>query len=284
MSNQSKTRTKLIGAVAQEDPVLRAVLAFVRVLGGEWRAIERDLSEAEDHAFWILARTGAVEGFVGTTYVPPNENEPVTNYEHLQGNFVNAPSRRCVVTDFRKQGIQTRIVRARLTEFGERCQRHLHREREYDPSTAPGRQAITRLRGELLEHLQELNDRHPRPGRVDSVFEIDPAPVAQGFEAPAVGVPSDLHPEGHDAGAANEDSHLSPAKLAELFDVPGNALRKRLERWRASNHAGWIENPDRPANHPQFLYRVGAVKHIIDALKATSAATSERPAHRKTRT
>lgn len=88
-----------------------------------------------------------------------------------------------------------------------------------------------------------------------------------------------------DAGAAkpaiSDDSHLSPAKLAELFSVPFDALRKRLERWRETNHAGWIENPERGPREAQYLYRVGAVQGIIDALKASGETSSERPAKKR---
>jgi len=76
----------------------------------------------------------------------------------------------------------------------------------------------------------------------------------------------------------NDDSHLSPAKLADLFQAPTDALRTRLNRWRKSNHHGWIENPDRAANQPKYLYRVGAVRPVIEALIATSETTSKRPA------
>lgn len=73
----------------------------------------------------------------------------------------------------------------------------------------------------------------------------------------------------------NDDSHLSPTKLADVFDVPVGPLRNRLNRWRAKNHEGWIENPDRRPREAKYLYRVGSVRHIIDALKATSETTSK---------
>jgi len=38
--------------------------------------------------------------------------------------------------------------------------------------------------------------------------------------------------------AVSDDSHLSPAKLAETFGVPADALRTRLNRRRAQNHTG----------------------------------------------
>jgi hypothetical protein len=76
----------------------------------------------------------------------------------------------------------------------------------------------------------------------------------------------------------NDDSHLSTARLAKVFRVPANALRIRLNRWRAKNDADWVENPDRRPRETKYLYRVGSVRHVIDTLRATSETTSERPA------
>ncbi len=82
--------------------------------------------------------------------------------------------------------------------------------------------------------------------------------------------PASNTPTGRKAAAIDDDSHLSPAKLAEVFCIPPEALRLRLNRWRETNHEGWIENPDRKPREPKYLYRVGAVRHIIDELRATS--------------
>lgn len=81
--------------------------------------------------------------------------------------------------------------------------------------------------------------------------------------------------------ATADDSFLSPRKLAEIFGVPADALRSRLNRWRRRNHTGWIEVEERGSREPRYLYRVGAIRHIIDALRETSEATSKRPAKKK---
>jgi hypothetical protein len=81
--------------------------------------------------------------------------------------------------------------------------------------------------------------------------------------------------------AVNSRAYLSPSGMAELFHVPENALRKRLERWRRSNVAGtgWMENTERKPKEPQYLYMVASVWSIINELKkATSETTSKRPA------
>lgn len=83
-------------------------------------------------------------------------------------------------------------------------------------------------------------------------------------------------------GAQSIDSQalLSPRRLAELFDVPYEALRNRLRRWQEANKAGgWTETTGRKPKEPKYLYQLAAVRHIIDELKrATSETTSERPA------
>ena len=83
---------------------------------------------------------------------------------------------------------------------------------------------------------------------------------------------------GEPGEAIDDDSHLSPVKLAKIFRVDAEPLRKRLGRWRRpNNYNGWIENQDRKPNEAKYLYRVGAVRHIIDNLKTSS----ERPAKKK---
>lgn len=72
------------------------------------------------------------------------------------------------------------------------------------------------------------------------------------------------------APAMDDDAYLPPSRLAEIFEVPPEALRARLNRWRKNNPTGWIENDDRGAREPQFTYRVGSIRHIIEKLKTTS--------------
>ncbi len=75
-----------------------------------------------------------------------------------------------------------------------------------------------------------------------------------------------------------DEAILSPAKLAELFHVPYDALRKRLERLRRKNHNCFIEAENPKVNEAKYLYEVGKVRPIIQEMKASSCASSERPA------
>jgi hypothetical protein len=67
------------------------------------------------------------------------------------------------------------------------------------------------------------------------------------------------------------EERLSARDLAKRFDVPPEPLRKRLERWREQNQDGrdWVEVEDRGTREPRFLYRLSAVKPVIDDLKAS---------------
>lgn len=77
--------------------------------------------------------------------------------------------------------------------------------------------------------------------------------------------------------AITDESYLSPARLAESFGTPADALRKRLDRWRLMNDKGWKEVSNPGPREPRYLYRVGSIRPIIQELKASS----ERPARKK---
>mgnify|MGYP005840394225 FL=1 len=64
--------------------------------------------------------------------------------------------------------------------------------------------------------------------------------------------------------------------LAEVFGVGKDALRKRLDRYRQSDLGdGWKEQTERRPREPKYLYKLKAVRGIIEELVR---ASSERPA------
>ena len=65
----------------------------------------------------------------------------------------------------------------------------------------------------------------------------------------------------------DEDEHLSARALATRFDVPFNALRKRLDRFRKSHGYGWMENADPKVREAKYLFHLNTVRPIIDELK-----------------
>ncbi|MCH8151465.1 MAG: hypothetical protein IH830_03715 [Planctomycetes bacterium] len=97
----------------------------------------------------------------------------------------------------------------------------------------------------------------------------------------AEGARHDPMPVGKSAGPIHDDAMMSPGQLALAFDVPAEALRGRLKRWRVKNPDadGWIEITKRAPREPQYLYRVGAVLVVIEDLKkkAPSETSSEQP-------
>jgi hypothetical protein len=60
-------------------------------------------------------------------------------------------------------------------------------------------------------------------------------------------------------------------RLAAIYGVEKEALRKRLDRYRENNFdGGWKSNEDRRPREPKFLYKAGNVKSIIEDLRASS--------------
>ena len=72
-------------------------------------------------------------------------------------------------------------------------------------------------------------------------------------------------------GILSDAALATAADLADAFGVPLEALRKRLDRWREKNAAGgdWIENPEAASRTARYLYRIGRVRPLIDALGAS---------------
>jgi len=79
----------------------------------------------------------------------------------------------------------------------------------------------------------------------------------------------------------DDEAFFSPHDLAVLFNVPYEPLRKRLERYRHTNHNGWNPVSDPRPREPRYLYQVAAVKHLIDELRASSELSRQRPAKKQ---
>lgn len=60
---------------------------------------------------------------------------------------------------------------------------------------------------------------------------------------------------------------MSVADIANRFGVPREALRKRLERFRRTHVDCVIEASNPAARSPRFLYRVAAVRSVIESLR-----------------
>jgi len=74
-------------------------------------------------------------------------------------------------------------------------------------------------------------------------------------------------PDTDDNGGISPDSNLSAKALANHFGISHEALRQRLNRFRKKAFDGWMEVTEPKPNEPRYLYRVGAVQHIVDSLR-----------------
>lgn len=77
----------------------------------------------------------------------------------------------------------------------------------------------------------------------------------------------------HDVSTPDEHAWYTHVRLAEIFGVPKEALRRRLDRFRERNLNCWKDNEDRRIREPRYLYKLKDVRAIIDELRASG----ERP-------
>ena len=64
-----------------------------------------------------------------------------------------------------------------------------------------------------------------------------------------------------------------PAQIARMEGIPEEALRKRLERRRKRDDDCYLEVENRSGREPQYLYKVGHVRDIINNLKQKQNAS-----------
>ena len=72
----------------------------------------------------------------------------------------------------------------------------------------------------------------------------------------------------------DEQAFYTHDRLAEIFNVGKDSLRKRLDRHRKNTVNGWKVNEDRRPREAKYLYQLRAVKTIVEELRASS----QRPA------
>ncbi len=61
---------------------------------------------------------------------------------------------------------------------------------------------------------------------------------------------------------------LSAKQIADIFDVPYHALRRRLERFRKDPSDAVIESAESRQNQPKYLYRLNGILDEIKALRS----------------
>ena len=82
-----------------------------------------------------------------------------------------------------------------------------------------------------------------------------------------------------DPSLDDDGAFLSVADLAKRYGIPKDALRKRLDRFRKTNHDCYKEVADgeRKPREPRYLYQLGAVRHIVQEM-ASGETSGKRPA------
>lgn len=131
-----------------------------------------------------------------------------------------------------------------------------------------------------LDQVQAINigilDARRLPDDADTLQKL-----AKRFEAKADAQESDHGPSSAslarptEAKPIDETASMAPADIAQQFNLSPEPLRKRLDRWRKTHHDGWIEVTERKPREPLYLYRISAVRPVIDALIASGEASGE---------
>ena len=132
----------------------------------------------------------------------------------------------------------------------------------------------------------------------DSKASSEPRPAgADGKTAGGVAAPlhegADVHASGGKTAGGrkapavppatvSDDAKMSVAELSKAFGVPAEPLRKRLERLRRRDFTCFAEVPEPARKQPTFLYHVGKVRPVIEALKASVKASAKASAKRPT--
>lgn len=77
-----------------------------------------------------------------------------------------------------------------------------------------------------------------------------------------------------DRGKMDQKNYQNYREIAQCFGVNPEAFRKRLARWEKANpnakaRGDIIIKPDTAKNEPRKLYRLSAVKPILEKIKKT---------------
>jgi hypothetical protein len=120
----------------------------------------------------------------------------------------------------------------------------------------------------LLSETENLDVRPRSP--------ID-VPAAISTEQAANGTADTDNSRGFDAAAElsklPDEARMTHSDLAKKLHLKAEALRKRLDRWRAENGSGWEQVNEREARRPQYVYYVGAIRHVLNAAISSANAS-----------
>jgi hypothetical protein len=155
------------------------------------------------------------------------------------------------------------------------CQVLIEFEGDCGPILAAKKDETTVCRSAVKHFLSSTIERFQDVVRFNSAFEACAGDLAR-ISADLAKVPPPDKGSKIEQLFTDDNAMLSPADLAKRFSVDLPALKKRLERLRQKDLKCFTEVADRGPKDPQFLYRVGSVQHVIDAMKKRPA---KRPAN-----
>lgn len=78
-------------------------------------------------------------------------------------------------------------------------------------------------------------------------------------------------------GPLDDDTWLNHADLASKLEIPAEPLRKRLDRWRKQHGEVWQEAMEPRAGEPQYVYRVGAIRTLLEKARSSARSSAARP-------
>jgi hypothetical protein len=137
---------------------------------------------------------------------------------------------------------------------------------------------------ECLREARALEVRHTEPAINDMITDAEAesalANLLRAVEAKiaATTAPTTTTPERDLFASTDADAFYTHRALAERFGLNPEPLRKCLDRWRMNNPgaSGWKENGDALAHEPKYLYKFGAIKHIIESLTTRTARPAQK--------
>jgi hypothetical protein len=88
-------------------------------------------------------------------------------------------------------------------------------------------------------------------------------------QSQAVGTGNTASAVDSSASKLEDDGFYTHKALVEHFGLESEAFRKRLERWRPDHQDDWLQDTEAKQHAPQFLYRLRAVRPIIEAMKTS---------------
>jgi len=174
---------------------------------------------------------------------------------------------------------------ARSASLVENAERHSIPEIEFLAQFDPGlddRELIPFLEGVLARRWkrqqEDMSQDFVNWTLAEGIGELD-ATILQAFKRDAT---SDEVQESREGARRDEDREEARSKtesgkpegslpvqtLAQMYGVSGEALRKRLERWRNDHTDGWEEVLDRRgARKPRYKYFESAIRDVLLALQ-----------------